>query len=561
MNYKQHIAKKIILPEFSVEEITNNIVPAQEASHGDYSLPCFSFAKALKKSPIAIATEIKDKFTPDKYVSKVEVVAGYVNFFLERNEFIDGFLCDYQKNGTPFASNKPNKKTICIDYSSINIAKPFHIGHLLTTAIGGSLYRIFSHLGYNVVGINHLGDYGTQFGKLISAYKRWGNKEQIEKGGITALTEIYVKFHEEAKNDISLEDEARKYFLDIENGEKEAIELFNWFKALTMLEVEKVYKRLGVVFDSYNGEAFYNDKMQPVIDALENKKLLTVSDGAKVVDLEQFDMPPCLILKSDGASLYATRDLAAAMYRQSEYKFDKNLYVVAYQQNLHFKQVFKVLDLLGHKWADDCIHVPFGMVSLEGGLSMSTREGRVVYLSDVLQTAVDKTLFIIEQKNPNLEKQEKVEIAEKVGVGAVVFMALSTNRIKDLVFSFDRALNFDGETAPYIQYTHTRCRSILNKASLSKTKGDYELEDLTDDDSFAIIKVLSRFDEVVIASANKYEPSILAKYLIDLCQLFNKYYTIHKILGDKAREILTSIVAEAIKKGLSLLLIDAPDKM
>ncbi|MCL2847591.1 MAG: arginine--tRNA ligase [Firmicutes bacterium] len=558
MNYKQHIVKKIKMEGFSFDEILSNIVSASEATHGDYSLPCFSFAKALKKSPIVIANEIKESFTLDKYIQRVEVIAGYVNFFLERKSFIESFLTEYNKNGAPFASLKANNKTICIDYSSINIAKPFHIGHLLTTAIGGSLYRIFSHLGYTVVGINHLGDYGTQFGKLISAYKRWGDKKQVEEGGITALTTLYVRFHDEAKNDKSLEDEARKYFLDIENGNKEAMELFNWFKELTMLEVEKVYKRLGVVFDSYDGEAFYNDKMQPVIDVLNEKNLLTVSEGAKVVDLEQFDMPPCLILKSDGASLYATRDLAAAMYRKNKYNFDKNLYVVAYQQNLHFKQVFQTLELMGYDWAPDCVHVPFGMVSLEGGLSMSTREGRVVYLSDVLQTAVDKTLTIIKEKNPTLGQEEKALIAEKVGVGAVVFMALSSSKIKDLVFSYDRALNFDGETAPYIQYTHTRCRSILAKSSGVATA---ETDKLTDDDSFAIIKMLSKFDDIVTTSAIKYEPSILAKYLIDICQLFNKYYSNHKILGDSSREALTSIVALALKKGLSLLLIDAPDRM
>ena len=561
MNYKNHIAKKINLDGISVADIEQNIVLSQDSAHGDFSLPCFSFSKALRKAPMAIATEIKEKFVPDSVVSKVEVVAGYVNFFLERT----AFLKDFTKNATAlFATKKSNKKTICIDYSSINIAKPFHIGHLLTTAIGGSLYKIFQYLGYSVIGINHLGDYGTQFGKLISAYKRWGSKEKIEKGGIATLTEIYVKFHEEAETDKSLNDEARKYFLDIENGDKSALELFEWFKAITMVEVEGVYKRLGIKFDSYNGEAFYNDKMQPVIDTLTKKKLLTDSEGAKVVDLEAYDMPPCLILKSDGASLYATRDLAAAMWRANEYKFDKNLYVVAYQQNLHFKQVFKTLQLMGYKWANNCVHVPFGMVSLEGGGSLSTRKGNVVYLNDVLQTAVDKTREIIEQKNPNLDLAQKEDIAEKVGTGAVTFMALSTSRIKDLVFSFERALNFDGETAPYIQYTHARCKSILakvNSQNIQKEKSFGNISELSDNDSFVIIKHIARFDDIIAAAAEKYEPSIIAKYLIDLCQLFNKYYTNHKILGDTAREALVSLIANCIKKGLSLLLIDAPERM
>jgi len=573
INYKKHIADKIKLDGISYDHIYTSIVLSENLEHGDFSLPCFKFSKDLRMAPQAIADKVKADFKLDKHVEAVETVAGYVNFKLNRASFVKSVLENADKMGADFKAKKPNKKTICIDYSSINIAKPFHIGHLLTTAIGGSLYRIYKYLGYNVIGINHLGDWGTQFGKLIVAYKKWGSKEKIENGGIAALTEIYVKFHTEAKTDKSLEDEARFYFKKIEDGDKEALEFFEWFKKITMAEVSSVYKQLGIEFDSYNGEAFYNDKMGAVVDELKAKNLLTKSEGASVVDLEAHGMPPCLILKSDGASLYATRDLAAAMYRKKHYNFDKNLYVVAYQQNLHFKQVFKVLELMGHDWAKDCVHVPFGMVSLEGGGALSTRGGNVVYLNDVLNTSIQKTKKIIEDKNPDLK--DKDSVATAVGVGAVIFMALNSSRIKDLVFSFDRALNFDGETAPYIQYTHARCCSILEKAmtecgrSLTAPTVDGDVgavddrpqDHLTDNEGFAILKLINRFDTIVESSAEKYEPSILAKYLIDLCQAFNHYYTTHRIVGDSNRVKLTELVRNILKNGLGLLLIDAPMKM
>jgi len=608
MNYKSLIANKISLDGVSSGEIYDSLVLTENLEHGDFSLPCFKFSKALRLAPLAIADKVRADFKLDKYVESVEVINGYVNFKLNRQNFVMAAIKEADKKGTDLKPFKANKKTICIDYSSINIAKPFHIGHLLTTAIGGSLYRIYKYLGYSVVGINHLGDWGTQFGKLIVAYKKWGSKEKIEKGGVSALTEIYVKFHDEAKTDKDLETQARSYFKKIEDGDKESLELFEWFKKITMQEVEGVYKQLGIKFDSYNGEAFYNDKMDAVIQELKAKNLLTQSEGASVVDLEAHGMPPCLILKSDGASLYATRDLAAALYRKKHYNFDKNLYVVAYQQNLHFKQFFKVLELMGHDWAKDCVHVPFGMVSLEGGGSLSTRGGNVVYLNDVLKTAIDKTKNIIKEKNPDLKDGDKV--ASQVGVGAVIFMALNSSRIKDLVFSFDRALNFDGETAPYIQYTHARCFSILQRAGdgaagneklkiknekcrtdneskivltenvgagidrpPSKTQANAnnnpvgvgidrpQADNLTDNEGFAILKLINRFDDIVTQSAEKYEPSILAKYLIDLSQSFNHYYTTHKILGDANRLKLTELVRNTLKNGLSLLLIDAPNKM
>ena len=559
MNHKQYIADRITLQGITPQQIYNALVNASDPAHGDFALPCFTFSKTLRQSPQAIGEAIAASFKTDNIIANVAVVSGYVNFKLNRAGFVQDALMLLDKKGENFKPFKPNNKTVCIDYSSINIAKPFHIGHLLTTAIGGSLYKMHQYLGYKTIGINHLGDWGTQFGKLISAYKRWGNREAIQKGGIMALNELYVKFHKEAETDKSLEEEGRAFFKHIESGETEALNLFAWFKDITMAEVEKVYSRLGIAFDSYNGESFYNDKMDGVVAALKTSNLLSDSQGAQVVDLEAEGMPPCLILKSDGASLYATRDLAAAEYRKKNYNFDKNLYVVAYQQNLHFKQVFKVLEKLGHSWAQDCVHVPFGMVSLEGGGALSTRKGNVIYLNDVLEAAVQKTREIIEQKNPDLADKEQT--AESVGVGAIVFMALANARIKDVVFSIERAVNFDGETAPYIQYTHTRCCSIIEKAKLQSEAVATPADDLCDDEGFNLIKMLAKYDNVVEQAAQKYEPSILSKYLIDLSQSFNRYYISHRILGDANRLKLTTYVKNTLKNGLSLLLINAPNKM
>ena len=368
MDYKTHIAEKL-----QRENLPKEVPP--DLAMGDLTLPCFKLAKVMRKAPIQIAEELKGEFDADQYVSSVENVNGYLNFRFNRAFFVEQLLKEISEQKYNYgSSNIGNGKTICIDYSSINVAKPFHIGHLSTTVIGGSLYKIYKFLGYDVVGINHLGDYGTQFGKLICAYKMWGNRQDVEKYGVKELMRLYVRFHAEAKENPSLDDKAREYFKNIENGGKEENELFEFFKELTLKEVDKTYKKLNITFDSYNGESFYNDKMAPVIDELQEKGLLVESDGAKVVKLDEFNMPPCIILRSDGASLYATRDLAAAYYRKNTYNFDKCLYVVAYQQNLHFQQIFKVLDLLGKPWAKDMVHVAFGMVSLEDG-AMSTREG------------------------------------------------------------------------------------------------------------------------------------------------------------------------------------------
>lgn len=562
MDYKSVIASHLNCDLLEKEEILAALVPTQDEKNGDICLPCFKFSAKLHKAPFVIAKELGESFCKVPLVERTEIAGGYLNFYFNREFVAENVIGSMQKNGFEIKPAEKNGKTVCIDYSSINIAKPFHIGHLLTTAIGGSLYRIFNFCGYNAVGINHLGDWGTQFGKLIVAYKKWGDDEDIEKRNIRALLDLYVRFHSEAETNPALEDEGRYWFKKIEDGDEEALGIFHKFKDITLKEVAKVYDRLGITFDSYAGESFYNDKMQPVIDLLKEKKLLEVSEGASVVDLENYGMPPCLILKKDGTTLYATRDLAAAVYRKNTYDFYKCLYVVAYQQNLHFKQIFKVLELMGYDWAKDCVHVPFGMVSLEGAGSLSTRKGNVVFLSDVLDSATAKAYEIIDEKNPDLENKEKT--ASDVGVGAVVFGALSGGRIKDISFSLDKALSFDGETGPYLQYTHARCCSIINKAGEDAGERDYKI--LTGNDAFAVVKLVDAFDSVVMSALEKYEPSIISRYLIDLAQAFNKFYVGSRIIGEApavagTRLALVKAVRSVLKTGLGLILLNAPEKM
>ncbi|MCL2556741.1 MAG: arginine--tRNA ligase [Firmicutes bacterium] len=561
MNYKQKIAK--YLTKFELEE-NNVLMLIQDADlkNGDFALPVFKIAASLKQNPMQFAIDLANKINENKsnWLDKAMPAGGYVNFYFKRQVFIKDtfdYLCKKTKGDGEYKNLVPAaKKTIAIDYSSINIAKDFHIGHLLTTVIGGSLCEIFSYLGHKVVGINHLGDWGTQFGKLIYAVKTWGEDKPINS--MEELTALYVKYHNEADKDKSLDDKAREWFKKIEDADKEALKLFNEFKRITLKEVNKIYDMLGIKFDSYDGESFFNDKMGIVIDTLKEKKLLVESDKAFVVEMGENE-PPCMILKSDGATLYATRDLAAAIYRKKTYDFDENLYVVAYQQNLHFKQVFKVLELMGYDWADRCKHIAFGMVSLEGGEALSTRKGNVVLLKDVLKTSVDKTMQII--KDRGLEDKDR--IAHEVGVGAVVFFALYNQRIKDMVFSFDKALNFDGETGPYLQYTHARCCSLVNKFDCNF---DIEAKYLEDDFAYEVIRLLSRFDDIVLDAAYKYEPSIIARYLIDLCQCFNRFYFEKKILGQeegvtKARMGIVKLVKNALKNGMKLIKMNAPNKM
>ena len=560
--FEKEIAKNIKIDGMTAAEIENMFETPKDESMGDVALPCFKLSKVLRKSPVAIAEELKNSFTPCDEVEEVNAVSGYLNFKISPKAYLKHLIPIVRQGEAVGSSDEGRGKTICIDYSSVNIAKPFHIGHLSTTVIGGALYRIFSHLGYKTVGINHLGDWGTQFGKMIVAYLKWGDRSEVEKGGVLELNRLYVKFHKEAESDPSLDDEARAWFKKIEDGKGQAMELFLWFKEITLAEVSKVYDRLKIKFDSYNGESFYNDKMQPVLDMLDKKGLLEVSDGAKVVNLDAYDMPPCLLVKGDGATLYATRDLAAAYYRAKTYDFYKCLYVVAYQQNLHFKQLFKVLELAGFEKAADMEHIAFGMVSLEDG-AMKTRLGRVVWLSDVLDKAVEKAKSIICEKKTEGIDVDKV--SEAVGVGAVVFSALWNNRIKDIVFSFDKVLNFDGETAPYVQYTHARCCSLLKKGG-TVNLDDLNLDSVANDEGIAVIKSLISFADSVKKAATLREPCYVSRHIVDLAEKFNRFYIAHKIASAEeglknARLILTLAVKNTIKTGLSLLGIDAPEAM
>lgn len=564
MDYKQAIANAVAKASgMNMEDIVPLIEIPADSAMGDYAFPCFKLAKELRKAPPMIAADISAKLDKPAFIAGVQVVGAYINFFLSKQRYIEDVLQDLSaQNGSYGSSRMGEGKTVCIDYSSINIAKPFHIGHLSTTVIGNSLYRIYSYLGYKPVGINHLGDWGTQFGKLITAYKKWGSRQDIEKSAITAMLELYVRFHAEAEKDESLNDEGRAWFKKIEDGDAEALEIFNWFKELTLKEVSVIYDMLGVKFDSYAGESFYNDKMQPVIDELKEKNLLEFSDGAFVVRLGE-EMPPCVILKSDGATLYSTRDLAAAFYRKQTYNFDKCLYVVAYQQNLHFKQWFKVVDMMGYDWAKDLEHVAFGMVSLEDG-TLSTRKGKVVFLQDVLNKAVEKTLSIIKEKSPNLENKE--DVAKSVGVGAVVFDTLSSARIKDITFSFDRVLNFDGETGPYVQYTHARCASLLRRAEIDWATADKDYSALNNDEAFAAAKLLYAFPDTVQKACDKNEPYLITRHVIELAKAMNRFYYEHRIIDEDAaktaaRLTLTDSVKQVIKTGLWLIGVDAPERM
>lgn len=553
------IAKAAELPAGQVAEM---IETPPDPKMGDAALPCFKLAKELRKAPPVIAQELAEKIEAPDFVERVEVAGGYLNFFYDRKFYAESVLGALGAAGENWGRSEIGAgKTVVIDYSSVNIAKPFHIGHLSSTAIGSALYKIYKYLGYNVVGVNHLGDWGTQFGKLIAAYKMWGNDDEINRDSVSAMLKLYVRFHEEAEKDESLNEQGRAWFKKIEDGDEEALRIFGWFKELTLREAKRVYALLDVQFDSFAGESFYNDKIPAVLDELRGKKLLEQSEGAWVVRLDEEGLPPAIILKSDGTTLYATRDLAAAEYRKKTYDFYKNLYVVAYQQNLHFKQLFAVLKKMGHEWASGCEHVAFGMVSLEDG-TMSTRKGKIVLLEDVLKKAVEKTLAVIEEKNPGLADKEQV--ASDIGIGAVIFSTLSQSRIKDITFSFDRVLNYDGETGPYVQYTHTRCASVL--ARHQDTGADADLSVLENDDAFAVLKLLAAFPQTIVAASEKNEPFYVTRYLLDLAQAFNKYYYEYRIIDDNAaqtnaRVALTRAVKDTLKTGLKLLGIKAPNKM
>ena len=571
-DYKASIAEVIsgTVSELSVEEIMEIVEAPQDSKMGDYAFPCFKLAKTLRKAPPIIAQEIAAALSENELFSKVEPVNAYVNFFLKREELqretLNKVFSEEDRFGT---TTKGSGKTVIVEYSSPNIAKPFHIGHIRSTVIGNSIYKIYKALGYDMIRINHLGDYGTQFGKMISAYRRWGNKEDVEREPIKTLLGYYTKFHEEAENDPSLEEEARNIFLKLEQGNPEEVELWQWFRDESLKEFNRVYGMLGIEFDSYNGESFYSDKMPRIEKELEEKGLMKESQGARVVDLEEYGYGTALIKKSDGSSLYITRDIAAAVYRKETYDFYKNIYVVASQQTLHFQQLFKILELMGYKEASEgSIHIPFGLVSLEDGV-MSTRQGRVVFLEDVLNSAVEKTREIIVEKNPNAENVD--EIAAQVGIGAVIFNELSNNRIKDYTFKWDTILNFDGETGPYVQYTHARCASLLRRAgddivSKAKEVSALNFDFVNSDNAYELVKLIYAYPTVVETAGAKYEPSIVTRHIIDVAQAFNRFYHDEHIIAENEDEKIAKIALviatkTVIKNGLALLGVHAPERM
>ena len=536
---------------------------------GDYAFPCFKLAKVMRKAPPLIAKDIAEKISGNPLFEKVEQVNAYVNIFISRSAYIEDVVKEANGKGADFGkSDLGAGKKVIVEYSSPNIAKPFHIGHIRSTVIGNSIYKIFDCLGYDTVRINHLGDYGTQFGKMICAYRHWGSKEEVEKEPIKTLLKYYTRFHEEAEKDPDLDQEARDIFTKLENGEKEELELWTWFREESLKEFTTVYKMLGIEFDSYAGESFYSDKMPAVVDELKEKGLLEESEGAMVVNLEDYDLGVALITKSDGSTLYITRDIAAAIYRKQHYDFYKNVYVVASQQNLHFQQWIKIVELLGYDWANDCVHVPFGLVSLEEG-TMSTRHGRVVFLEDVLNKAVEKTREIIVEKNVVTDNID--ETAAMVGIGAVMFQELSNNRIKDYTFSWDKVLNFDGETGPYVQYTYARAKSVLRNAgddvvAKAEAAEGLDMQYISGDSAYELAKLIYAFPSVIGEAANKYEPSVVTRHIVDVAQAFNRFYHDEHILVDNEEEKLakTALViaaANTIKNGLGLLGISAPEKM
>ncbi|MFD3156341.1 arginine--tRNA ligase [Haloimpatiens sp. FM7330] len=563
MDYKELIAEKIKEHvDLQLEEILELIEIPPKSDMGDYAFPCFKLAKVFRKAPNMISEELKGKINKDGF-EKIENLGPYLNFFLDKSavgkETIEKILSERENYGT---ANIGEGKKVVVEYSSPNIAKPFHVGHLFTTVIGNSLYKILSSQGYDVERINHLGDWGTQFGKLISAYKRWGNEEALQEEPIKELLRIYVKFHDEAEKDPALNDEGRMYFKKLEDGCKEETALWKRFRDLSLKEFKQIYDILGVEFDSYAGESFYNDKMDAVIEEIDKKGLLVESNGAKVVMLDDYNMPPCIVKKSDGATIYATRDLTAAIYRKKTYDFYKNIYVVGTPQALHFKQVFTTLKLMGNEWADNCKHVGFGLVKF-ADRKLSTRKGEVIFLDELLNEAVSKTLETINEKNPELENKE--EVAKKIGIGAVMFTYLKNNRERDIVFDWKEMLNFDGETGPYVQYTYARGKSILRKLGTASEEVDYSK--LNTKEEFELIKNLGGFNDAISNSIDKLEPSIVTRYIIEVAKAFNKFYNSHSIANAKddetkmARLRMVEATCEVIKNGLGLLGIDVVEKM
>ena len=565
INFKEKVSELISqkVEGFEKSDIEELLEIPPNFELGDYALPCFKFAKSLRKSPNVIAEDIAKDLEGNEFFDKIENKGGYINFFVNRALLAESVLTQVIEDDKDFGRSTMGKGgNVTIDYSSPNIAKSFHVGHLRSTVIGNSLYKIYEFLGYNPIGINHLGDWGTQFGKMIYAYKAWGDDSEIEKDPIKALQTLYVKFHDQAEKDEALEDKGREWFRKLEDGDEEAKKIWKWFIDLSLEEFSRIYKLLNVDFDHYTGESFYEDKMDRVVKMIDEKGILTDSEGAKVVDLEKYDMPPCLIIKSDGSTIYATRDVTAAIYRKETFDFAKSLYVTDYAQSLHFSQFFKVIKEMGYDWADDLIHVPFGRVSTKEG-KLQTRKGNVILLDELISRSIEKVKQTIEEKNPDLENKDQV--AKQVGVGAIKFNDLSNGRIKDIVFDWDRMLSFEGETGPYVQYTYVRTKSVLRKANV-EISADVDYSLLADDASINVVRQLEMFPGVIVDAMEKNEPSFIASYLIDLAQSFSKFYHDCPIIIEdeelqKARILLVASVGIVIKSGLGLLGIEAPEEM
>lgn len=568
IDFKQKIAEQISkTTNIPQEQIIEYIEIPADGKMGDFSFPCFKLAKELKKAPQMIAQEIKDNIEfEDGFMQNIEVVNGYLNFYIMPQEYISNVLTEIANKKENYGESTVGKgKNVVIDYSAPNIAKPFHIGHLRSTVIGNAIYKTYKHLGYNCTGVNHLGDYGTQFGKLIEGYKRWGSEYNVEENPIDELTKIYVRINNLCKEDEAVLEECRNNFKKLEDGDEYCVEIWTKFRELSLKEFQKVYKLLEVEFDSWNGEAFYSDKMGEVVDILKQKNLLQPSEGAMVVNLDEYDMPPCIIEKTNGSTTYATRDLAAILYRARTYDFDKAIYVTSYEQILHFKQIFEVAKHLNldEKYTKGLVHVPFGMVQLKTG-KMSTREGNVIKLEDLLNEAISRVTQIMDEKNPNLENKE--EIAKKIGVGAVIFNDLYNSRIKDEIFDWDAMLNFNGETGPYMQYIYVRTKSLLEKAGYVPEINEVDFSKLTDISSLRVIKLIYSFEDILKQSAEKYEPYIIARYLIKLAQAFSSFYNENKIIGEEktvqdARLYLTYATGLVLKTGAKILGIKMPEKM
>ncbi|MDD3222196.1 MAG: arginine--tRNA ligase [Clostridia bacterium] len=549
------------IENMDAEEIGSLLEIPPKSDMGDFAFPCFKLAKVFRKAPPMIAAELKEKMGCPEFLDKVECLGGYLNFFVDKSIFAKQIVDNYLNANNYGSSTVGEGKTICIDYSSPNVAKNFHVGHLRTTIIGNSLNKIYTKLGYHVERINHLGDWGTQFGKLIVAYKRWGSKEAVEKDGIEELMRIYVKFHDEAENDESLNDEARAWFTKMEHGDEEALSIWKWFREISLNEFMRIYKLLGIEFDSFAGESFYNDKMEPVIEELKQKGLIKVSDGAQIVELEEYNMPPCLITKKDGSSLYATRDIAAAMYRKKTYDFEKCIYVTGLEQKLHFAQWFKVIELMGYDWSKNLVHVPYGLVSLKGG-KLSSRKGNVIFAEDILKEAIQKTRTVIEEKNPDIPNKE--EVAKQVGIGAILFNDLYNQRIKDVIFDWEKLLNFDGETGPYVQYTYARAASVIRK--IGQVPNIYDYSVLSDDVSMALLKEIARYPQVIVDAAEKMEPFMISRYAVALAQAFNRFYHECQINVENdnvkyTRANAVIMTKAVLKDALGLLGIEAPEQM